>query len=75
MLTGLPNLAIGAIPGPHQPTGLVSHQFDCSTRFQVAWLALVDSLEIGTPDETQRDPVRALRSGILALVEQAAEVV
>jgi hypothetical protein len=33
-------------------------------------LALVDALQSGTPNETQRETVHALRAGILALADQ-----
>jgi hypothetical protein len=38
-------------------------------------LALVDSLHAGTLNEAQREAARALRTGILALVEQDVDVV
>jgi hypothetical protein len=38
-------------------------------------LALVDSLHAGTPNEAQREAAQALRTGILALVEQDVETV
>jgi integrase/recombinase XerD len=38
-------------------------------------LALVDALRAGTLNDAQRETVQALRQGILALVEQAAELV
>ncbi len=34
-------------------------------------LALVDALQAGTLDDTQRETVHALRTGILALAEQS----
>jgi hypothetical protein len=38
-------------------------------------LALVDRLRDGTLNEKQRETVHTLRKGILALVEQAANVI
>jgi hypothetical protein len=38
-------------------------------------LALVDSLHAGTLNEAQREAAQALRTGILALVEQDVDVV
>jgi hypothetical protein len=58
-----------------QIEGRMGHRETGSTPDPGLMLALVDSLHVGTLNEAQREAARALRTGILALVEQDVDVV